>query len=107
MTEKERLYDWICNETKNNNVTFMFPVMDRGKTTYFEDVEGQPFLEEYDIENRGDMEKYMDRYFDESLAGIRVECVRAFVKGLIALESEQAEGLHRRETEIREYIYNF
>lgn len=109
MTSKERLYEWVCKKAKHGENENLFDEINAEADTYFEDIEIQPVLEEYDIDNKYDIEKYMEKYFDENLIEIKVECVRALLEGMskikkvVEIEKESAQ----KNTGIREYIYNF
>lgn len=110
MTDKEKLYDWICQKTEDESGRFNFTEIKSDEPTYFQNICEQPVLEEYYIDTRADVEKYMDIYFDENLTGIRNECVKAVLKGIHGLSTDiikrKVTG-NKKATGIREYIYNF
>lgn len=107
LTSKERLYEWVCEKTRHGEDEFLFDGIDGEADTYFGDIEIQPVLEEYDINNRFDMEKYMEKYFDENLTEIKMECVRTVLEGMSKIQEVAGENSDHKNTGIREYIYNF
>lgn len=108
MTDKEKLYDWVCRETKSDGRSFHFSEIKGNEPTYLQDISEQPVLEEYSIDTRTDIERYMDIYFDEELVGIRTECVKAVLKGIHEISAGIIKNSENKKvTGIREYIYNF
>lgn len=107
MTSKELLYEWACNMAEKKDRQPVFEKIEDGLETYFEEIENQPLLVKYDIKNRSDIEKYMERYFDDDLIGIKTVCTRAFLEGMSRVKAESEVKEKQRETGIREYIYNF
>lgn len=107
MTSKERLYEWVCEKTKHGEDEFLFDEINKEADTYFEDIEIQPILEEYDINDKFDIEKYMEKYFDENLTEMNLECVRALLEGMSKIKEVVEKESAQKKTGIREYIYNF
>lgn len=107
MTSKELFYKWVCDKTENVERRFSFEQTNDGAETYFEEIENQPVLVEYDIKSKCDMEKYMEKYFDDDLVEIETVCVRAFLEGISKIEERVEKKEIRTDTGIREYIYNF
>lgn len=110
MTDKERLYDWICWKTKAESKSLLFLEISKEESTYFLDIIEQPVLEEYFIDNKEQLQRYMNIYLDEDLSEIRTVCINIILK---KLHEFSAESVKMQETEkiksagIREYIYNF
>lgn len=110
MTDKEKLYNWICWKTETEGGNFLFSKAKSDEPTYFQNINEQPALEEYYIDTRVDIERYMDNYFDEDLTGIRTECIKAILKGIHKCSTgviNNKETRNKKTTGIREYIYNF
>lgn len=107
MTSKERLYEWACNKTKHGEDEILFDEINEEADTYFEDIEIQPVLEKYDINNKFDIEKFMEKYLDEDLMEIEVECVKSLLEGMSKIKEVVEKKTAQKNTGIREYIYNF
>lgn len=101
------MYEWGCEKTQHGENGFLFDGINDGADTYFEDFEIQPVLEEYGINNKLDIEKYMEKYFDETLMEIKMECTRALLEGMSKIKEAAEEKPVQKTTGIREYIYNF
>lgn len=92
MTSKELLYKWVCDKLENGEKKFSFKQKNDEAGTFFEEMKTQPELEVYDIKNRLDMEKYMEKYFDDDLTDIGAVCIRAFLDGVLKINEEIARG---------------
>lgn len=109
MTSKELLYEWGCGKAGNGERKLSFGQINDGIRTYFEEMEVQPVLAEYAVKNKSDMEKYMEKYFDDDLTEIKTVCIRAFLEGILKIEDEDEfeKKTIQSNTGIKEYIYNF
>ena len=107
MTSKERLYKWVCEKSRHEEGRVMFGEIDDEINTYFIDIEKQPILEEYEINDKFDIEKYMEKYFDKVLAEVKGECIRSVLEGMSKVKTTDNIKSVQKSTGIREYIYNF
>lgn len=108
MTDKEKLYDLICQRTKSEKIHF--PGMTNQVSSYFEDIDKISVLEEYAVDGRKDIEKKWKAYFNEDLPDIRIECVKAILKAMSGIQTENPDNGEvggYKGTGIREFIYNF
>lgn len=107
MTDREKLYDWICQKAATER--YEFENIEDRQDTYFKDYDEQPVLMEYDVDNRKDIEHYLDMYFDEELSEIKIECIKTILKNIddFSQKFDRKDSVKKKSTGIREYIYNF
>lgn len=105
MTNKEKLCDWICQMPETEG----FETIDQRQGTYFIDYNEQSALIEYEIDNKRDIEHYMNLFFDDELSEFKTECVKQLLNSMYIYSASASEERKKKKhtTGIREYIYNF
>ncbi len=108
LTDREKLYEWICRKSEQYGEKYGFPQGGEGTESYFETVDIQPALEVYAMKTRDDIEKCMETFMDAELDEIKTECVRTFFKCAASLEGEKGPTANiQANSGIPDFIYTF
>lgn len=104
LTNKD-IFNDIVKRYYQKETNTIFTKIDTNINTYFETVDVQPELMEYELLDKKQIDKYLDIVFDDSYKELKKICLLEMLRSIS--EIDQEERISYVDGQIAEYVYSF